>query len=133
MPPRCLPNLVPSGEPRLVDHDGEDLHRPDLPLKTHEAPIDPLAHSIAKRQKAHGNRHATVDIVESVVRNNESSVFGGGISNYGELRLRTEVTENKLPAGGGGVTSAGGGIYNARRLTVDDSTIAGNFATAAEA
>jgi len=81
-------------------------------------------------REAHGNRHATVDIVESVVRNNESSVFGGGISNSGELRLRrTEVTENKLPAGGGGVTSVGGGIYNARRLTVDDSTIAGNFAT----
>jgi CSLREA domain-containing protein len=76
------------------------------------------------------NRSASVGITDSVVRDNESSVFGGGISNWGELSFRrTEVTGNRLPAGGGGVTSQGGGIFNNGVLEVYDSLIAGNFAT----
>jgi len=64
------------------------------------------------------------------VRDNESSTFGGGIQNWGNLTLRrTEVTGNALPEGGGGQTSQGGGIFNAGNLDIEDSLVAENFAT----
>lgn len=69
-------------------------------------------------------------LYDSVVRDCDSSVFGGGIQNWGTLDLiRVSVTGNAMPPGGGGVTSTGGGIFSAGRLTVRDSLIADNFAT----
>jgi hypothetical protein len=67
---------------------------------------------------------------DSIVENNSSSTFGGGVSNFGNLTiLRSEIRRNELPEGGGGVTSQGGGIFNNGNLEIMDSTIAENFAT----
>jgi CSLREA domain-containing protein len=77
-------------------------------------------------------RGADVLLADSIVRDNRSSVYGGGISNFGRLTLRrTEVLGNELPIGGGGVTSTGGGVFNATTgvLTLDKATLAGNSAT----
>lgn len=73
---------------------------------------------------------ASVSLRDSVVRDNHSSVFGGGVSNWGTLEiLRSEVRENALPPGGGGQTSQGGGIFNNGNLRLHDSTVTGNTAT----
>jgi CSLREA domain-containing protein len=73
---------------------------------------------------------ASVSLRNSAVRNNRSSVFGGGIQNWGSLDLiDSEVVGNELPEGGGGQTSQGGGIFNAGNLTIERSLIANNFAT----
>lgn len=73
---------------------------------------------------------ATVRVVDSVVRDNKGSTFGGGIGSWGHLTLlRTAVKGNRLPQGGGGVTSTGGGVHNAGTLIVDRSSITGNLAT----
>ena len=76
------------------------------------------------------DRGATAYLTDAVVRDNRSSTFGGGISNWGSLTItRTEVRNNRLPEGGGGVTSQGGGILNAGTLTIEESAVAENFAT----
>ncbi|WP_183061672.1 choice-of-anchor U domain-containing protein [Motilibacter peucedani] len=76
------------------------------------------------------NAGASVTLSDSVVRDNSSSVFGGGISNWGVLDVRrSEVRDNSLPEGGGGQTSQGGGIFNNGSLTLTDTTLAGNVAT----
>lgn len=73
---------------------------------------------------------ATTHLWDSIVRDNESNVFGGGISNLGYLYIiRSEIRNNRLPAGGGGVTSAGGGIFNAGTLEIACSAVTENFAT----
>jgi CSLREA domain-containing protein len=73
---------------------------------------------------------ASVSLSASAVRDNSSSVFGGGIQNWGSLTLtEVEVRDNELPEGGGGQTSQGGGIFNTGNLTIRRSLIAGNFAT----
>jgi CSLREA domain-containing protein len=72
----------------------------------------------------------TTTLWDSDVRDNESNTFGGAISNFGTLRvIRSEVRNNRLPAGGGGQTSQGGGIFNVGRLQLYCSTVAENFAT----
>lgn len=73
---------------------------------------------------------ASVTVTDSVVRDNRSSTFGGGIYNGGVLTLRrSEVRNNQLPEGGGGQTSQGGGIFNVGRLTLEQSAVTENFAT----
>ena len=72
---------------------------------------------------------ASVTLSDATVRDNESDIFGGGIRNSGNLTLRrVEVTGNVLPAGFGGQTSQGGGIFNIGILDVIDSLIHDNFA-----
>ena len=73
---------------------------------------------------------ASTALSDSRVRDNNSSTFGGGISNWGNLDIRrSEITGNELPEGGGGQTSQGGGIFNVGNLDIDRSLIANNFAT----
>jgi len=73
---------------------------------------------------------ATTRLWDSVVRDNDSSTFGGGIYNWGTLRItRSEIRNNRLPAGGGGVTSSGGGIFNGGELEIACSAVTENFAT----
>ena len=73
---------------------------------------------------------ATTRLSDSVVRDNESSIYGGGISNWGTLQIvRSEIRNNRLPAGGGGVTSQGGGIFNVGYLKIYCSAVTENFAT----
>lgn len=73
---------------------------------------------------------ATTKLWDSIVRDNESNIYGGGISNYGYLYIiRSEIRNNRLPEGGGGVTSAGGGIFNAGTLEIACSAVTENFAT----
>ncbi len=73
---------------------------------------------------------SSTTLSDSRVRDNKSSTFGGGISNWGTLDIRrTEITDNELPEGGGGQTSQGGGIFNVGNLDIDRSLIANNFAT----
>jgi len=73
-----------------------------------------------------------VTCTECRVRDNDSSVFGGGINNAGTLIMRrSEITGNELPQGGGGVTSTGGGLLNSSsgRLTLDETLVYDNYAT----
>lgn len=73
---------------------------------------------------------SSVALNDSVVRDNDSSTFGGGISNWGILDInRSEIRNNRLPEGGGGQTSQGGGIFNVGVLDIEDSAITENFAT----
>jgi hypothetical protein len=73
---------------------------------------------------------ATTTLWDSVVRDNESNIYGGGISNWGTLQIvRSEIRNNSLPAGGGGVTSQGGGIFNNGILELYCSAVTENFAT----
>lgn len=63
------------------------------------------------------------------VHSNTSSIYGGGIQNWGTLTLHvSEVRDNSLPTSGGGATASGGGIFNDGRLTIRHSLIAGNIA-----
>lgn len=73
---------------------------------------------------------ATMYLTDARVRNNASSVFGGGIQNWGTLTLRrVSVTGNTLPtSSGGGLTSQGGGIFNAGDMTIAQSFIGDNTA-----
>jgi CSLREA domain-containing protein len=77
---------------------------------------------------------ATVALRSSVVRDNDSQIFGGGIGNYGELSLfEVEVRNNTVPidktAGQtSGRTAEGGGIYNQGKLTIGRSLIVDNLA-----
>lgn len=78
------------------------------------------------------DKNVRVSINDTVIRGHDSRIFGGGISNSGNLTLRrVELSENTLPAGGGGLTSAGGGIFNfgSGILNIYDSLIYDNFAT----
>ena len=73
---------------------------------------------------------ATTTLWDSIVRDNSSEIFGGGISNVGKLQIiRSEIRNNRLPAGGGGVTSSGGGIFNVGELDIVCSAVTENFAT----
>lgn len=63
------------------------------------------------------------------VRDNASSILGGGIQNWGTLYLHaSQVVGNVLPTSGGGMTASGGGIFNGGDLTIWHSLIAGNQA-----
>jgi hypothetical protein len=73
---------------------------------------------------------ATTTLNRVVVRNNMSGIWGGAIHNQGLLDIRrSEIHDNELPGGGGGVTSQGGGIYNNGTLKLERVTVASNFAT----
>ncbi|MFK7800886.1 MAG: choice-of-anchor Q domain-containing protein [Anaerolineae bacterium] len=76
------------------------------------------------------NHGSTVFLRDTVIRNNTSSIDGGGISNQGTLRIYdSEILDNYVPAGGNGATSRGGGIYNSGFLELRRSLVANNFAT----
>jgi CSLREA domain-containing protein len=89
---------------------------------------------------------ADLALSDSVVTDNKSNEFGGGISNAGELHIFTSTIQNNcvsnnavagipcssIPLGsGGGQTESGGGIFNfdMANVTIDQSTISGNRAT----
>ncbi|MES2933521.1 MAG: right-handed parallel beta-helix repeat-containing protein [Pseudomonadota bacterium] len=76
---------------------------------------------------------ATLALFQCVVRNNKSTIFGGGISVAGQLQIsQSTVQGNSLPLGsGGGQTSSGGGIFlfSSASVKIDKSTISGNVAT----
>lgn len=77
---------------------------------------------------------ASVTVSDSSIRDNHSSVWGGGLRNSGVTELRrVSVMNNSVTTalGGGGVTSTGGGIYSQGRLVIDSSTIALNEANRA--
>jgi CSLREA domain-containing protein len=89
---------------------------------------------------------AYLALSDSVVSDNKSTEFGGGISNAGELQIFTSTIQDNCvsnsavrgvpcdstPLGsGGGQTESGGGIFNFSmgNVTIDKSTISGNRAT----
>ncbi|WP_447969294.1 discoidin domain-containing protein [Nitrospira sp. M1] len=85
---------------------------------------------------------STLELTDSIVKDNETSAPGGGIANDGSLYLsRSTVRDNKIPndstvetppsAGGGGTQHSGAGIMNflGADLTIENSTITGNFTT----
>ena len=56
------------------------------------------------------NAGASVTLSDSVVRDNSSSVFGGGVSNWGNLDVRrSEVRDNSLPRAAAGRPPRAGG------------------------
>jgi Ca2+-binding RTX toxin-like protein len=76
------------------------------------------------------SRGARVTLSDCSIRDMDSRVWGGGISNDGGdlIVRRSSITNCTLPQGNGGQTSTGGGIFNAGTLTVEDSLVAGNRA-----
>ena len=85
---------------------------------------------------------STLELTDSIVRDNETRAPGGGIANSGSLYLfRSTVRDNKIPndstvetppsGGGGGTQHSGAGImnYSGADLIVENSTITGNFTT----
>ena len=92
----------------------------------------------------------TLTITDSTIFNNDSSEHGGGIYNKGALTITgSHISNNAVELGGGGIWnegtltitgshisnnavefSKGGGIFNdyASKLTINESTISGNFA-----
>lgn len=89
---------------------------------------------------------ATVQLTDVVIRGNGAGFAGGGIANYGDLRLTgSTVAENTTAQDGGGIFSIGilnvisstisgneavngGGIATAGQTTIANSTIAANAA-----
>ncbi|MEM9775362.1 MAG: glycosyl hydrolase family 28-related protein, partial [Chloroflexota bacterium] len=75
-------------------------------------------------------RGASVTLQNVVLDNHESRILGGAIQNWGWLTMwQSDVLDSSLPEGGGGMTSQGGGIFNAGRLIMIESLVANNFAT----
>ena len=74
----------------------------------------------------------TLELTNSIVTENKSRQFGGGITNEGSLRVvRSIIRDNTLPlALLGGATSSGGGIFNFQgaSVTIIESTVSGNEA-----
>jgi CSLREA domain-containing protein len=79
------------------------------------------------------NEGSSLGLFDSIVRDNKSLQFGGGISNAGFLQIvRSTIQDNQVPTdGGGGQTASGGGIFNflSGSIEIDRSTISGNRAT----
>jgi len=79
------------------------------------------------------NEGSSLGLFDSIVRDNQSREFGGGISNAGWLQIvRSTIRDNQVPMyGGGGQTASGGGVFNysTGRIQIDSSTISGNQAT----
>ncbi|MGQ0697205.1 MAG: choice-of-anchor Q domain-containing protein [Panacagrimonas sp.] len=80
----------------------------------------------------HVTGRSTLNLTRSVVENNQSRQFGGGISLAGTLGLNeTTIRGNTLPQSVcGGQTSSGGGIFLfiSAAATIDKSTISSNSA-----
>jgi hypothetical protein len=76
---------------------------------------------------------SSLNITNSIVRNNQSQQFGGGISNGGILQIfNSTISDNSVPINeGGGQTASGGGIFNSASgsIDIDRSTISDNQAT----
>jgi CSLREA domain-containing protein len=73
---------------------------------------------------------ASVELHNSIVRDNDTRLIGGGIRNYGTLLLnKVEVHDNTVnTAITGGATSTGGGIFNDGVLRIRRSSIYDNIA-----
>jgi hypothetical protein len=71
------------------------------------------------------NNRATLTLTDSIVSNNNSQAYGGGIYNtpVGSLTLINSIVSNKTG------TLGGGGIYNGGTLTSINSTVADNTTT----
>jgi CSLREA domain-containing protein len=77
-------------------------------------------------------RGAWVTLTNVVVADSRTTLMGSGIYNEGGLVLKRSIVRdnrNLSSLGGGGVTATGGGIFNSSTgvLTVDQSTVSGNF------
>jgi CSLREA domain-containing protein len=77
-------------------------------------------------------RSGSVSLNRVVVRDNVTTLQGSGIANAGSLSLFESTVDgnrNLSTLGGGGVTATGGGIFNfsTGRVSIDRSTISGNF------
>ncbi len=73
---------------------------------------------------------AAAIVWDTTIRDCNSSGPGGGFQNHGISQLsRVSITGNSTnPAGAGGQTSQGGGVFNSGLLTIIDSLIANNNA-----
>ncbi len=71
---------------------------------------------------------ASVTLSHVAVKDNRSSIFGGGIQNWGTLYMfDSDVIGNSLPTStGGGQTSQGGGIFNSGYLILGRVLISDN-------
>jgi hypothetical protein len=79
------------------------------------------------------NQGSSLGLIDSIVRDNQSREFGGGISNAGFLHIvRSTIRDNQTSTNGdGGQSASGGGIFNSStgRIQIDSSTISDNRAT----
>ncbi|MEM7347976.1 MAG: hypothetical protein AAF485_27400, partial [Chloroflexota bacterium] len=77
----------------------------------------------------HIDHGAKVYLLRVVVQNNVSSTYGGGIYNYGNLRIDdSDILNNSIPLGEMSLPSVGGGIFNAGQLELMRTLIAHNEA-----
>jgi CSLREA domain-containing protein len=75
---------------------------------------------------------SSTTLTDVVVADNRTTLMGTGIYNGGWMVIRRSIVRdnrNLSTLGGGGVTATGGGIFNAStgNLTIEQSTISGNF------
>lgn len=73
------------------------------------------------------NAHVTVDnckFINNVINHNtKSAVYGGAISNFGDLTVINSYFNNNIATSTDGLFSSGGAIYNKGRLNIKNSSI----------
>lgn len=73
------------------------------------------------------NAHVTVDnckFINNVINHNtKSAVYGGAISNFGDLTVINSYFNNNIANSAQGMFSSGGAIYNKGRLNIKNSSI----------
>jgi hypothetical protein len=107
---------------------GPSVNISGVTIRNGKAPSDVLGGGIFI------NAGSSLSLFNCIVSENESDIFGAGISNAGFLQIfNSTVTDNRITGdtSGGGVTASGGGIFNFSSGTVeiDRSTISANQAT----
>jgi hypothetical protein len=141
-PLEILDSLFLNGEgPKSTIIDGNNNSRVFSISQSSEPPKNPTV-SISSVSIQNGMIHeggagiyiakgTHLNLINSIVRNNEAISLGGGIMNEGSLLIiDSTIQNNKISlSGGGGQQFTGGGIVNTGILKIDGSTISGNEAT----
>ena len=67
--------------------------------------------------------------IDNKLDSNYGEIFGGAISNFGDLTIANSYFEGNNPVSSSGFTSYGGSIYNKGKLTITNTTIKDSIST----